>query len=120
MGPFLGADESAVFTNYASQQKKQLQGVFQRLICLLLLQTLSLLKQELPNPNAAKVARLKVTLAKLLKLAAARRVLLPKPVIRIMNTYKGRAGGSSRVSSASLALLLSVVVRAVDMKRCRE
>ena len=122
MGPFLGADESAVFTNHASQQKKQLQGVFQRLICLLLLQTLSLLQRELPNAsqNAGRVAKLQVSLAKLLKLAAARRALLPKPVIRIVSACKGRAGGSSRVSSARLALLLSLVVRAVDVGRCRE
>lgn len=127
--PYLGADESAVFTNYASQQKKQLQGIFQRMICMLLLQTMALLKRELTistsqgrQQSHAKVTKLKLTLSKLFKLAQARR-MLPKPAetIRIMNTYRKTSNKSnSKMSSVSLAMLISVIVRAVDMKRPRQ
>lgn len=123
---YLGADESAVFTNYASQQKKQLQGMFQRMICMLLLQTMALLKRELAtsasqgrHQSHVKVDKLKMTLSKLFKLAQARR-MLPKPAetIHIMNTY--RKAKSNKMSSVSLAMLISVIVRAVDMKRPRQ
>lgn len=126
--PYLGADESAVFTNYASQQKKQLQGMFQRMICMLLLQTMALLKRELTistsqgrQQSQAKVDKLKLTLSKLFKLAQARR-MLPKPAetIRIMNTYRKSSKSKNKMSSVSLAMLISVIVRAVDMKRPRQ
>lgn len=121
----LGADESAVFTKYVSQPKRQLQGSFQRMIYMLILQTLGLLKQEMLNssligPELAqiRIAKLKLTLEKLYRLARSKR-MLPKPQesIRIMNTYKKTKTKRVRMSSTNLAVLISVIVQAMEIKK---
>jgi len=125
--PSLEADESAVFTKYASQPKRQLQGMFQRLICMLILQTLGLIRGELSNSTGnhqqqasnARLVKLKSSLAKLVRMANTRRMLLPKPQnsIRIMNTYKILDKPASHMSSMRLALLVSMIVKASDSSR---
>lgn len=118
---FFEADESAVFTKYASQPKRQLQGMFQRIIYMLILQTLSLIRGELSNSTGnvvtsqVKVAKLRSTLARLYQMASGRRqvpvVMLPKAEksIQIMNTYK------KKMNSVNLALLVSMIVQHLDM-----
>jgi maleate cis-trans isomerase len=118
----LGADESAVFTKYASQQKRQLQEYFQRMIYMLILQTLSLLKGEMVSVKISgsnqasqiKITKLKVSLQKLMRLANTR-CMPPKPkqTIRIMNTYRK----VKVVSSFNLAMLISVIGKALDVKK---
>jgi len=122
---FRGADESAVFTKYASQPKRQLQGMFQRIIYMLILQTLGLIKEELSSSTGApssriKVARLKSTLVKLYRMASVRRMLLPKPEnsIEIMNTY--RIKQQSQRNSVNLAMLVSIIVKAVETQKKRQ
>ncbi len=123
--PFPEADESAVFTKYASQPKMQLQGMFQRVIYMLIVQTLGLIRGELSSSTGtqaskARLVKLRSSLARLVRMASARRVLLPKPQnsIRIMNTYKisGRPAG---MNSMRLALLVSMIVKAADSKEAR-
>lgn len=121
MKAFFEADESAVFTKYASQPKRQLQGMFQRMIYMLILQTLSLLRTELVNSHGrprskSKVLKLKSALEKLYKLASSKGIL-PKPQdsIQIMNTYR-----KSPMSTGSLNLLMLVsVMRAMKLKKHR-
>lgn len=115
-----GADESAVFTKYASQQKRQLQGVFQRMIYMLLLQTLGLLKQEMSHakPVAHKMTKLRSNLEKLYKMANARKMLQkPSDSIRIMNTYRIAKSSRSKISPLNLAMIISVIVKAFEMKK---
>jgi len=123
----LGADESAVFAKYVSQPKRQLQGSFQRMIYMLILQTLGLLKQEMLNSSLivpelaqSRITKLKLTLEKLYRLARSKR-MLPKPQesIRIMNTYKKTKNNTKRVriSSMNLAVLISVMVQAMEIKK---
>lgn len=112
-----GADESAVFTKNASQQKKQLHEMFSRMIYMLILQTLGLLKQELnqSTPVAYKVIKLKSTLSKLYKMANARKMLQkPSDSIRIMNTYRKH---SSRMTPLNAAMIVSFLVKAFGMKK---
>lgn len=141
---FLEADESAVFTTYAFQPKRQLQGMFQRIIYMLILQTLGLIRGELLNSTGnttttqtqqqaaasqIKLAKLKLTLAKLYRMASARRMIRPpKPEksIQIMNTYKtfqAEVGvnkkNNGRLSAVNLALLVSMIVQALDTSRDR-
>jgi hypothetical protein len=123
----LGDDKSAVFIKYVSQPKKHLQGSFQRMIYMLILQTLGLLKQEMLNSSLigpelaqSRITKLKLTLEKLYKLAQrSKRTLLPKPQesIRIMNTYKKMEAKRVQMSSTNLAVLISVMVQAMEMKK---
>lgn len=121
MKPFFEADESAVFTKYASQPKRQLQGMFQRVIYMLILQTLSLLRAELTSSHGhqrsrSKVLKLKSALEKLHRLASSKRILSkPQDSIRIMNTYR-----KTQMSVGSLNLLMLVsVVKAMNLKKHR-
>jgi hypothetical protein len=133
---FLEADESAVFTTYAFQPKRQLQGMFQRIIYMLILQTLGLIRGELlsstgnitttqtKQASQIKVAKLRLTLAKLYRMASARRMIRPKPEksIQILNTYKTFQAGTGfnktgRLNAVNLALLVSMIVQAMDTSK---
>jgi len=123
--PFLEADESAVFTKYASQPKRQLQGMFQQVIYMLILQTLGLIRRELSSSagtqtSKIKLVKLKSNLSRLVKMANARRPLLPKPEksIQIMNTYK--INKPVNVSSMKLALLLSLIFKTSEVKKVKK
>lgn len=116
---FIGADESAVFTKYASQQKRQLQGMYQKIIFMLILQTMNLIKQEMLNPQSShvhknRITKLRLTLIKLYKLAIAKKKLAkPQNSIQVMNTFRI----SKEASSLNLALMITMIVKSFKMKR---
>lgn len=118
---FVGADESAVFTKYASQPKRQLHEMFLRIVFMLILQTMNLLKQEMSNPQSSqihrnRIAKLRLTLSKLYKLAIARKKLVkPQNSIKVMNTF--RKSTRETMSPLNLALLVSMIVKSFEMKR---
>jgi len=117
---FVRADESAVFTKYASQPKRQLYGMFQQIVFMLILQTMNLIKQEMSSPQSmhihkSRISKLRITLSKLFKLAIAKK-MLPKAQnsIQVMNTFRK---SKNTMNSLNLALLISMIVKSLETKR---
>jgi len=148
MNPLLEAEESAVFSNYVSQPKKQLQGMFQRILCVLILHTLNLINQQTSlvthlsqrkkvcatsmqseESNQVlisnlKVAKLRMTLAKLVKLLKVHRKTKPSVkqsqcIVPILKIYRASTmqGLQKTANACSLIMIMSLMLKSMKKSR---
>ena len=120
---FNEAEESAVFSNYASQPKSQLQGMFQRILCVLIFHTLSLISQETFNcqpGSSLKIVKLRAVLVKLANLLKHHQKKLalqqtPKRLIYRVNKYSYHELHKT-MSACKLVMFVSLMVRSIKRR----